>query len=339
MDPMRRVVVVGDGGWGTALSMVLVAQGREVGLWSYDADYARHMRETRLNPRFLPGFEIPDAVEISADLAALLPGAELLVSAVPTTYVRAVWSGHREHLRPDLPILSVSKGLENETMLRPTEILAEVAGADHPLGVLSGPNIAREIAHGQPAASVVAATDEALARRMQTTFSGDRLRVYSNPDLAGVELGGVLKNVIALAAGMCDGMKLGDNTKAALVTRGMLEMARLGEVVGGERKTFFGLSGLGDLLTTCMSPSSRNRTFGERIGRGEQVADIAASMKQVAEGAKSARPVRELMRKHDLALPISEEVYKVIHEGRAPQDALSALMRRANKDESLDLMM
>jgi glycerol-3-phosphate dehydrogenase (NAD(P)+) len=337
MHPMRRVVVVGDGGWGTALSLVLTASGRDVGLWSYDPEYAALMRETRNNPRYLPGFEIPATVEISADFESLLPDADLLVSAVPTTFVRAVWSGHAAALPADVPIVSVSKGLENETLLRPTEILAEVTGGRHGISVLSGPNIAREIAAGLPAASVVASPKADLARALRSAFSSERFRVYSNPDLPGVELGGVLKNVIALAAGMCDGMDLGANAKAALLTRGMIEMARLGAALGGQRRTFFGLSGLGDLMTTCGSPSSRNRTFGERIGRGERVEDIAASMSQVAEGVKSAKPVRDLMHQHELALPISEEVYRVIHEGKSPRDAVTALMRREHKDEAEDL--
>lgn len=337
MEPMRRILVVGDGGWGTALACVLTRAGRSVGLWSHDADYAEHMRSKRTNPLFLPGFPIPEEVRISSDLDELLPGAELLVSAVPTTFVREVWRSHAPRLPAGVPIVSVSKGLENGTLLRPSQILTELTGGAHPVGVLSGPNIAREIAAGLPAATVVAAPGEALARALRGTFSGDRFRAYSNPDLAGVELGGVLKNVIALAAGMCDGMDLGANAKAALVTRGMIEMARLGAALGGQRRTFFGLSGLGDLMTTCESRSSRNRTFGERIGRGERVEDIAASMSQVAEGVRSAKPVRDLMHRHDLALPISEEVYLVIHEGKSPHDAVNALMRREHKDESRDL--
>jgi glycerol-3-phosphate dehydrogenase (NAD(P)+) len=336
-EALQRVVVVGDGGWGTALSMVLHAAGREVALWAHEPDYAALMRESRNNPRFLPGFEIPAEITIGSDLEQLLPGADLLVSAVPTAYLRTVWTAHAPLLPAGLPIVSVSKGLENETLLRPTEILRDVTGGGHEVSVLSGPNIAREIAGGLPAASVVGSRDARLARRIRTTFTSHQFRVYSNPDYVGVELGGVLKNVIALAAGMCDGMQLGDNAKAALVTRGVIEMAHLGEALGGKRITFFGLSGLGDLITTCDSKASRNRTFGERLGRGERVEDIAASMNQVAEGVKSAKPVREIMHKHDLSLPISEEVYRVIHEDKAPRDCLAALMRREHKDESVDL--
>ncbi len=337
MHAARRIVVVGDGGWGTALSMVLCDAGHEVGLWSYDPEYAALMRTTRANPRYLPGFDVPAGIEISADLATLLPGADILVSAVPTSFVRDVWSAHAPLLPTDLPIVSLSKGLENDTLLRPTEILHEVTGAARSICVLSGPNIAREIAAGKPATSVVGSPDPERARQIGVDFSGDSFRVYSNPDLTGVELGGVLKNVIALAAGMCDGMSLGVNAKASLVTRGVLEMARLGEAMGAERRTFFGLSGLGDLYTTCESRSSRNRTFGERMGRGEQVADIAASMNQVAEGVKSAKPVHEAMLEHGLTLPISQQVFEVVHEGKSPREALLALMRRRPKDETADL--
>lgn len=332
----RHVVVVGDGGWGTSLAGLLSRGGREVSLWSYDPAYAAVLDRTRTNPKFLPGVEIPKAVRISSDLASLLPGADLLVSAVPTGYLRSVWEGPGPRLPRGLPILSVSKGLEEGTLLRPSEILRELAG-DRPLAVLSGPNIAREIARGLPAATVVASANASLSATVQATFAGERFRVYSNPDVTGVELGGALKNVVALAAGMCDGMDLGANAKAALLSRGVLEMARLGETFGGMRRTFFGLSGLGDLITTCYSASSRNRTFGERLGRGERVADIVSSMQQVAEGVKTSGPVRGLMQRHSISMPICEEVYLVIHEGKAPHETVRSLMTRGPKNEAEDL--
>jgi glycerol-3-phosphate dehydrogenase (NAD(P)+) len=332
----RRVVVVGDGGWGTSLASLLAHGGREVGLWSYDPEYARVLDRTRSNPKFLPGIEIPGSVRISSDLEALIAGADLVVSAVPTTYLRSVWSRNGPLLGPGLPLLSVSKGLEEGTLLRPTQVLKELTG-ERPMAVLSGPNIAREIARGLPAASVVATSSPALARTVQATLAGERFRVYSNPDMTGVELGGALKNVIALAAGMCDGMDLGANAKAALLSRGVLEMARLGETFGGMRRTFFGLSGLGDLITTCYSASSRNRTFGERLGRGERVEDVAASMQMVAEGVKTSGPVHGLMQRHEVSMPICEEVYLVIHEGKAPRETVRSLMLRGPKDEAEDL--
>lgn len=331
--PIRKVAVIGDGGWGTALALVLLRSGCRVGLWAHDPEYAAFMRAERINPRYLPGFDLPRELEISATLPDLLDGADLLLSAVPTGFVRDVWTQHARVLPGSLPLVTVSKGLEDGTLRRPSEILAEVTGPHRPLAVLSGPNIAREIAKGLPAATVVASDDAALARRIQATFRDPAFRVYVNDDMPGVELGGVLKNVIALAAGMADGLELGANAKAALVTRGVLEMARLGETFGGRRATFFGLSGLGDLFTTCTSPSSRNRTFGERIGRGERVEDIASGMHQVAEGVKSARPVHELSVRHGLTLPISTEVYRVVHEGRAPAESVRALMERMQRDE------
>lgn len=337
VQPFEKVVVVGDGGWGTALAMLLDAAGRDVAIWSHDAHYASLMEETRHNPRYLPGFDLPAGVRVCSRLDDVLDGADLLISAVPTSYLRDVWSGHAPSVPEDLPIVSVSKGLEQETLLRPTQVLSEVAGPKHTIAVLSGPNIAREIAEGKPAATVVSSLSPELSRRIQATLSGDTFRAYSNPDLVGVELGGVLKNVIALAAGICDGMRLGVNAKAALVSRGLLEMARLGVALGGKRETFFGLSGLGDLMTTCYSEASRNRTFGERIGRGEQVGDIMASMQQVAEGAKSVGAIRDLIHKHGLAGPITEEMYLVVNEGKEPREVVTSLMRRAYKDESEDL--
>lgn len=337
MDVAQRVLIVGDGGWGTAIAELLAASGKQVGMWSHDEEYAAQMAASRQNHRFLPGFDIHPDIQIDHDLARLLPGVELIVSAVPTSYLRDVWSRHAPLLPDGVPLLSVSKGLEQGSHLRPTEILAELVG-ERDIAVLSGPNIAREIAHGLPAATVVSSPSPETTSMIQRTMSSETFRVYSNADPKGVELGGVLKNVIAIAAGMCDGLKLGTNAKASLCTRGVIEMARLGQKLGGERRTFFGMSGLGDLLTTCYSSVSRNRTFGERLGRGELVADIAASMTMVAEGVKTSAPVHELMHAHDLALPISEQVYFVIHEGKSPRDVTRALMTRGMKDEAEDLL-
>lgn len=336
-QPFERVVVVGDGGWGTAIAMLLHQAGRTVRIWSYDPAYAAHMNETRLNPRYLPGFELPAPIVVDHAFDRITADADLLISAVPTSFLRGVWSEHARELAPDIPIVSVSKGLETDTLLRPSQILGEVTGDAREIAVLSGPNIAREIAEERPAASVVASGSSTLSRRVQRTISGDTFRVYSNPDAVGVELGGVLKNVIALAAGMCDGLQLGVNAKASLVSRGLLEMARAGVALGGRRETFFGLSGLGDLMTTCYSTASRNRTFGERVGRGERVDDIVDSMQQVAEGAKSVAAVRDIMLQHDIRAPITDEVHLVINEGKAPQDMVTSLMRREFKDEGEDL--
>lgn len=318
---MRRVVVVGDGGWGTAVAIHLRRRGLEVGLWSHDAEYAAFLREHRANPRFLPGHAIPPEVEVSSDLASLLPRTDLLVSAVPTEFLRTVWVRHAPVLPRGLAVLSLTKGVEQGTRLRPSEVLREVVPG-RPVAVLSGPNIAWEVAAGQPATAVVAG-DADVVTAVREGFSGASFRVYSNPDAVGVELGGALKNVVAVAAGMCDGLGLGHNAKAALVTRGIIEISRLGAALGAERRTFFGLSGIGDLMTTCYSPTSRNRTFGERLGRGERPADLLTSSRQVAEGVKAAGPVRELARTHGLSLPISEEVYLVLHEEKPPRASSS----------------
>lgn len=332
------MLVVGDGGWGTSLALHLEHAGHAVALWSHDAAYAAEMGATRQNPRFLPGFPLPAGLEVGSDLAALGAGADLVVSAVPTQFVRTVWSRHAGAIPRGAPVLSVTKGLEEGTLRRPSEVLAELLPG-RPLAVLSGPNIAREIARGLPAATVVASAHPETARGVQRALSTERFRVYVNPDVCGVELGGALKNVIALAAGICDGLELGANAKAALLSRGVLEMARLGVAFGGQRPTFFGLSGLGDLITTAMSPLSRNRSFGERLGRGERAADILAQMTQVAEGVKSAAPLHELMRRHSIPMPISEQVHLVLNEGKPVREVVRDLMLRGPRDESEDLLV
>jgi len=334
---VNKVVVVGDGGWGTAIAIHLVRRGLDVALWGHDAEYARHLREHRTNPRYLPGHAIPATVAISSRIDDLLDGADVLVSAVPTQFLRPVWEAHAPRLPSGTPILSLTKGVEQGTLLRPTEVLRSIAPG-RPVGVLSGPNIAWEIARGWPATAVAAGDDAGFVRSVREGFSSSSFRVYSNPDAVGVELGGALKNVVAVAAGVCDGLALGHNTKAALLTRGVIEIARLGAALGGERRTFFGLSGLGDLMTTCYSPTSRNRTFGERMGKGERPQDVVTSTPQVAEGVKAAGPVRELARLHGLSLPISEEVYLMVHEGKEPRASVESLMLRDRKDEAEDLL-
>ncbi len=334
---MRRIVIVGDGGWGTAVAIHLARKGLEVALWSHDAAYVEHLREHRTNPRFLPGYLIPKQVEVSADLEALLPRADAVVSAVPTEFLRAVWTRHGPRLPRGLPLVSLTKGVEQGTLRRPSEILHELAPG-RPVVVMSGPNIAWEVAKGWPAAIVAAGDDAATVRAVRSAFSNGAFRVYGNRDAVGVELGGALKNVLALAAGLCDGLGLGHNAKAALLTRGIVEIARLGAALGGDRRTFFGLSGIGDLMTTCYSPTSRNRTVGERIGRGERPEDVLASMAQVAEGVKTAAPVRALGHRLGVPLPIVEEVDRVLREGKEPKDTVEALMLRGLKDEAEDLL-
>lgn len=327
MRPFRTVSVLGDGGWGTALALLLHENGCRVTLWSAFADYAEVLKRTRRNPRFLPGVRLPRSMTVTADLAEALE-ADLLVSVIPTQHVRSVWGKARAHWRGQ-PVCSASKGLEMATQKRPTEILRELLGARAPIGVLSGPSIAGEVAKGQPAAVVVASHSPALARRLQGTFHSGRFRVYTETDVVGVELGGALKNVIALAAGMCDGLGLGTNAKAAVLTRGVLEMSMLGRAMGARPETFFGLSGIGDLITTGYSPEGRNRAVGEALGRGKTLRAILGGTHQVTEGIWTSKAVVRFARERGVRVPIAREVFRVCFRGRSPRAALAALMRRS----------
>ena len=326
------VAVIGDGGWGTALAALLAGRGVEVRLWSREPDYAREMARTRENPRFLPGVRIPAGVAITGDARSALGGAAIAVSAVPTQFVRPAWKPLARALPRGLPIVSVSKGLEVKTLRRPTEVLAEVAGA-RPLAVLSGPSHAEEVARGLPAAVVAASRSARLAREVQALFSTERFRVYRSADVAGVEIAGAAKNVVALAAGICDGLGLGDSAKAALITRGAVEIARLGAALGAKASTFHGLAGVGDLIVTCASRHGRNRAVGERLGRGESLASILAGMEMVAEGVPTARALVRLARRAGVEMPIAEEVHRVLFRGKEPRRALTDLMLRTPKSE------
>ncbi len=331
---LTPVAVAGNGGWGTALAVSLARRGVPVRLWGMEGDYVRETARSRENPKYLPGVRLPAGVLVTADFAEASEGAALVVSAVPTQFLRATW---RRLLRGDgsggAPILSVSKGIEVRTLKRPSEILREVAGP-RGLAALMGPSHAEEVGRGLPAAVVAASDDTALAKAVQATLSSDRLRVYTNGDLVGVELAAALKNVIAVAAGISDGLGFGDNARAAILTRGMAEIARLGAALGASRATFAGLAGIGDLVTTCNSRHSRNRAVGERIGRGERLPDILASMEQVAEGVATTKSARALARRIGLEMPITEEVYRVLFRGKSPERAVTSLMLRAGKGEA-----
>jgi glycerol-3-phosphate dehydrogenase (NAD(P)+) len=328
-----RIGVIGDGGWGTAAGILLARNGHRVRLYGVFPEYIEEMRRTRVNRKFLPKARIPAEVELVSALDALLEGAELLVQAVPTKFLREVSRALAGAQTKGLPVVSLTKGIEIGTHLRPTQILREALGPRTPVAALSGPSIADEVAAGIPTSVVVASSSESLARGVQAAFSGPTFRAYATGDLVGVELGGALKNVIAVAAGIADGLGFADNTKAALLTRGQTEMARLGTALGGKRKTFYGLSGIGDLIVTAMSRGGRNRTVGERIGKGENLPDILASMDMVAEGVTTAKAVMELASRHKVEMPISEEVYKVLYEGKDPRAGVAALMTRTLKKE------
>lgn len=332
MDSVR-IAILGSGGWGTALALVAAQHPRrQVTLWSARADQARELHERRENVRFLPGVRIPEAVRLTTDIAVAVEGASLLVEAVPTIYLRETFRRIAPSLPPSTPLVSVTKGIEIATFRRPTEILAELTGA-RPLAVLSGPSHAEEVARGLPTTVVVAGDDLEVAQFVERSFRTDRFRLYTNLDVVGVELAGALKNVIGIAAGICDGLGFGDNTKAALLTRGLAEMTRFGVALGAEAATFAGLAGIGDLITTCISRHGRNRMVGLRLAQGEKPADILTSMAMVAEGVYTARSVQEKSAAMGIPMPISTEVFRVLYEGKDPRQAVTDLMTRSPRSE------
>jgi glycerol-3-phosphate dehydrogenase (NAD(P)+) len=325
---VKTVLVAGDGAWGTALALVLRAGGHRVFLWSKFPEYAEAMRRGRENPKFLPGVPLP------ADLGIVSgepPAAEVVIAAVPTQFIRETFGALRPALDRKALHVCVAKGLEQSTGKRPTEILREVLGRVKVV-VLSGPSHAPEVARGLPA-SVVAAGEPRAAKAVQQLFSGGPVRVYTSDDPLGVELAGALKNVIALAGGICDGLGLGHNAKAALLTRGIVEMARLGVAMGAKRRTFFGLSGIGDLITTTTFPGGRNLSVGRAIGEGKPLAEVLGSMHSVAEGVWSAKAVLALARRRRVDMPITEQVHAILFEGKPAKDALRDLMKRDPRPE------
>jgi glycerol-3-phosphate dehydrogenase (NAD(P)+) len=329
----ETVCVLGNGGFGTALALVLDRNGHEARVWGVDAAYVAETARTRQNPRFLAGVAVPPSVLLTSDAAEAAGGAVLFVSAIPTQYLRSTLTRLAPAIPAGVPVVSVTKGVENETLLRPTEIVAQALGA-RPVAALSGPSHAEEVARGGPTSVVVASADPALAARVQGVFGNDRLRIYASDDVLGVEFAAAMKNVIAIAAGVCDGLSLGDNAKAALITRGNAEITRLGRALGAKPETFAGLAGIGDLITTCTSRHGRNRGVGERIGRGEKVADILGSMVQVAEGVRTAESIVALAKTRGVEMPICEQVRRMLFEGQRPEVALRELMSRAPRPES-----
>jgi glycerol-3-phosphate dehydrogenase (NAD(P)+) len=329
-----NVAVLGDGGWGTALALTLLRSGQSPRVWGPSEEYIGEIRQTRLNRKFLSGVTLPEAIEWTADPAGALAGAEAVVMVVPSKYMRTTLERFAgAYLAAGSPpVVSATKGFDESTQERMTEAIAEVWGVKTP-AALSGPSIAPETARGVPTAVTVACADEALARRFQDLFNGDTFRVYTSEDVRGVELGGALKNVIALAAGVCDGLGFGNNAKAALITRGLAEMTRLGAALGAHPQTFYGLSGVGDLMVTCMSSHSRNRTVGERLGRGETLAQILSGMEQVAEGVCTCGPALKLAREAGVATPVMEQVDAILHRGKKPKEAVIELMRRDPRAE------
>jgi glycerol-3-phosphate dehydrogenase (NAD(P)+) len=331
---VTRAAVLGTGSWGTAFAKVLADAGTDVVLWARRPEVARAVRERRENPDYLPGVALPVNLTATDDAHEAVADADFVVLAVPSQTLRDNLVAVAPTLRRDAVLVSLMKGVELGTTKRMSEVVVEVADVPaERVAVVSGPNLAKEIAAGQPAASVVACVDGDAATRLQNASTTGYFRPYTNTDVVGCELGGAVKNVIALAVGMAEGMGFGDNTKASLITRGLAETARLGVALGAELMTFSGLAGLGDLVATCSSPLSRNRTFGEKLGRGESLEDILAQKQQTAEGVKSCRSILDLARKHDVDMPITENVVRVVHEGVAPRDMVRALMSRTTKAE------
>jgi glycerol-3-phosphate dehydrogenase (NAD(P)+) len=331
--PTPRALVIGDGSWGTTLALHLVRNGAQVKLWSAFPDFAQELERTRENKRFLPGVPLPRELEVTADPHRAADGANLVVSVVPTQYLRGVALRFEDALGGNLAIVSATKGIEIETFKTPSQILVEVLG-DRPVCVLTGPSHAEEVALQKPVALLAASTDRELAQRVQAVFSSPYFRVYTHHDPLGAELAGALKNVIAIAAGISDGLGLGDNAKAALLTRGMVEIARYGRSRGASSQTFFGLAGFGDLVTTCCSQHSRNRAVGEAIGRGKSLTEVLSGMKMVAEGVWTAKalfgPEADL---GEVSMPIAEQVHAVLFDGKSPREAVLDLMTRTPTGE------
>lgn len=326
-----KIAVLGSGGWGTAVAVLLAQKSaHQVRLWSAHPENAEKLLQSRENSRLLPGIRIPDSVQITADPAEAVRSADCWVTAVPTAYLRSTLDRFTGVRRADVPVVSLTKGLEIATFRRPTEIISELFKTES-VAVLSGPSHAEEVARGMPTSLVVAA-DGGLAVQVQRWFGTDRFRVYTTGDLVGVELAGALKNVIGIAAGVCDGLGFGDNAKAALITRGLVEMTRFGVAHGAEPATFHGLAGTGDLITTCFSSHGRNRRVGYRLGKGEPLSDVLAGP-QVAEGVFTSRSVFERAARSGIDAPIMTGVYQMLHEGRPPLAVVQDLMTRSQKHE------
>jgi glycerol-3-phosphate dehydrogenase (NAD(P)+) len=326
-----RVAVIGAGSWGTTVASLTSANTPTV-LWAREPDLVSSVNVAHANPRYLPGFVLPDTLRATSDIEEAVRDADVVVMGVPSHGFRDVLQRAAPHIRPWVPVVSLSKGLEAGSLKRMSEVVHdELPG--HPVAVLTGPNLSKEIMAGQPAASVVAVADAIIAAELQRIFATPRLRIYTNADLVGCELAGVVKNVIAIAAGMVEGMGFGDNSRATVITRGLAEMSRLGVSLGGDPLTFSGLAGMGDLIATCSSRQSRNNMVGNELGKGRSIAEILGEMSMVAEGVKSSPSVQALALAHDVEMPITDQVVAVCHEGRAAAEALLSLMSREQKPE------
>jgi glycerol-3-phosphate dehydrogenase (NAD(P)+) len=331
----KNISIIGDGAMGTVLAMLLAEKNTPVRLWGYDAKQLQEMASARENIKFLPGHKLPETIIFEPDDKRIMTDADLIISAVPCQFMRSVWTRLQKYTPKDVPVCSVAKGIENKTLLRPTQIIADVLGSNsRGLAALSGPTISDELAAKLPATACVASADDQLAQQIQLTLSISWFRIYTNTDVVGVELAGAMKNIIAIAAGIIDGVGAGDNAKAALLCRGLAEISRLGLAMGANPQTFAGLTGLGDLVTTCISPKGRNRSFGERIGKGQTPQLAQSATESVIEGIATCKAVVEgLLRQYKVEMPITQAVYDVLFRNKSVQSAIADLMTRRLKSE------
>ena len=327
-----RISVLGDGGWGTTLAILLAQKGYPVILWGAFEEYLMLTARTRVNSKFLPGIKIPKNIIFESNLQAAIKNIDIVVLAIPSQYTRAILKRIIGKFSKNTIFLSVTKGIEIKSSLRISQVIKEELGAVK-LAVLSGPTIAHEVACQIPTAAVVASLNKDIRYKIQAVFNTERFRIYTNADIIGVELGGSLKNVIAIACGVADGLGFGTNTKAAILARGLAEISRLGVALGAKAETFKGISGLGDLVTTCISPQSRNRCLGEQIGKGKNIKNIFEHMQMVAEGYPTAKSAYALSLKHKVEMPITKEVYNLLYKNKSPQQAVRDLMTRRSKEE------
>lgn len=338
---MSRIAVIGAGSWGTALAISLARRGgHELTLWAHSPDHAEEIASSGFNLRYLPNFALSSDIRVTNSLADAIEDVEIILCVTPSQVLRATLQHMLPYLRPDQILLSASKGVEENTYLRMSEIMAELSSPlagnnrPNPIGTLGGPSFAQEVAHGLPTAITIATFDPAVGERLQHDFSSESLRVYRNDDVIGTELGGALKNVIALAAGVCTGLDLGNNAAAALITRGIVEMTRLAVACGGHSETMSGLSGIGDLVLTCTGGLSRNRAVGIKLGKGKKLPEILAALNgKVAEGVRTTTAALGLAARHGVEMPITEQMAAILHENKAPQEAIRDLMTRPGRTE------
>jgi len=332
---LKNLAVIGAGSWGTALAIVLAPRFQSVKLWVFESDLAARMRTSRLNDVYLPSLPVPPQVHITSDLVEALESAEIVLSVIPSHFVRSIYQRMLPFLNDSMTFVSATKGLENDSLLRMSEVINEVLSAQFQprIAAISGPTFALEVARFEPTALVVASDQPAVAECVQSAFSGPSFRLYTSQDSIGVEIGGSIKNVVAIGAGVLHGMGLGHNAMAALITRGLAEMTRLAVAMGGRAQTLSGLAGLGDLVLTCTGDLSRNRMVGMELARGRKLPEIVSSMKMVAEGVKTTNAAADLANRFQVDMPISHQMYQVLHSGKPPREAIRSLMERSLKGE------